>query len=161
MPKRDNYTGEADFWGMARSFLHSYCPKVRGLSYKTVEARRISLESFIAYLGEVDGAAGAGITFDLVDRDHLRDWVAWMNGERGYSPKTVGLRLTAMRSFLSYCAAEDATLQTVYQASKSIKGPTPPKKPIEYLEDGEPSAVLAANDGATAKSRRNRAMPVM
>ena len=161
MAKRDVETGEADFWGMARSFLHSYCPKVRGLSYKTVEAYRISLESFIAYLGEVDGASGADVTFDLVDRGHLKGWVAWMSGERGYSPRTVGLRLTAMRSFLSYCSAEDATLQAVYRAAKTVKGPTLPKKQIEYLEAGELAAVLAANGGATAKSRRNRAMLVM
>lgn len=161
MAKRDTGTGEADFWGMARSFLHFYCPKVRGLSYKTVEAYRISLESFIGYLGEADGAFGADVTFDLVDRGRLKGWVAWMNGERGYSPRTVGLRLTAMRSFLSYCAAEDATLQAVHQAAKTVKGPTPPKGRIEYLEDDELAAVLAANGGATAKSRRNRAMLVM
>lgn len=161
MPKRSKATLEADFWGMARSFLHSYCPKVRGLSYKTVDAYRISLESFVSYLGECDGASGAAITFDLVDRAHLKGWAAWMSGERGHAPKTVGLRLTAMRSFLKYCAAEDATLQAVYQAARSIKGPTPPKKPIEYLEDGELSSLLAANDGSTAKSRRNRAMLIV
>ena len=83
-----------------------------------MEAYRISLESFIGYLGEADGAFGADVTFDLVDRGRLKGWVAWMNGERGYSPKTVGLRLTAMRSFLSYCAAEDATLQAVHQARR-------------------------------------------
>ncbi len=161
MPKRNNKTNEADFWGMARSFLHSYCPKVRGLSYKTVEAYRISLESFIAYVGEADGATGADVTFDLVDRDHIKGWVSWMSGQRAYSPKTVGLRLTAMRSFLAYCAAEDATLQAVFQMAKSVKGPTPPKKRIEYLEDDELAAMLAANDGATTKSRRNRAMLIM
>ncbi len=62
-----------------------------------------------------------------------------------------------MRSFLAYCAAEDATLQAVFQMAKSVKGPTPPKKRIEYLEDDELAAMLAANDGATTKSRRNRA----
>lgn len=161
MAKRDAETGEADFWGMARSFLHSYCPKVRGLFYKTVEAYRISLESFVAYIGEADGASGADVAFDLVDRGHLKGWVEWMSGERKYSPKAVGLRLTAMRSFLSFCAAEDVTLQAVCQAAKAVKGPTPPKKRIEYLEDDELAAVLAASGGATAKSRRNRAMLVM
>ena len=49
----------------------------------------------------------------------------------------------------------------IYRAAKTVKGPTPPKKQIEYLEADELAAVLAANCGATAKSRRNRAMLVM
>lgn len=161
MPKGSRATLEADFWGMARSSLHSYCPKVRGLSCKTVDAYRMSLESFVSYLGERCGVSGAGVTFDLVDRARLKGWVAWMSGERGHAPKTVGLRLTAMRSFLKYCAAEDATLQAVYQAARTVKGPTPPKRPIEYLEDEELSSLLAANDGSTAKSRRNRTMLIV
>ena len=161
MAKRTTTTMEPDFWGMARMYLHSYCPKVRGLSYKTADAYRISLESFIAYLGECDGLFGPSITFDAVDRSHLTGWAAWMASERGYSPKTIGLRLTAMRSFLAYCAAEDSTLRAVHQMSKDIKGPTPPKRPIEYLEDDEIASLLAASAGSSSKSRRNRAMLIM
>jgi hypothetical protein len=65
-------------------------PKVRGLSYKTVEAYRYRWNPFIAYVGEADGATGADVTFDLVDRDHIKGWVSWMSGQRAYSPKTVG-----------------------------------------------------------------------
>ena len=108
MPKRDPSTGAAGFWGMARSFLHGYCGKVRRLS-----------------------------------------------------PKTIGLRITVVKSFLRYCAAEDVGLAALYEGARSIKAPPIPKKPVEYLEEAEIAALLAANDGASTKSRRNRMMLIM
>lgn len=107
------------------------------------------------------GKSGADVTFACATRDALKGWVRWMREDRGLSPKTVGLRLTAMRSFLSFCASEDATLVALHQASVAIKAPPVPKRPIEYLGDDELAAVLAANDGATPKSRRNRMLLVM
>ena len=161
MASRVRGTGEPDFWGMARSFLHDWLPRVRGLSWKTVEAYRISLECWLAYLEESSGRAGADVTFSSVTRESLKGWLRWMREDRGLSPKTVGLRLTAMRSFLSYCAAEDATLVALHQASAAVKAPPVPKRPIEYLGGDELAAVLAANDGATPKSRRNRMLLIM
>ncbi|MGN0072767.1 MAG: tyrosine-type recombinase/integrase [Coriobacteriales bacterium] len=154
-------TGEPDFWGMARSYLHCYMTKVRGLSSKTVEAYRISIECYLDYLAEAEGLEGEKVTFDCFERKLAKGWVAWMTQTKGYSPKTVSLRLTSVRSFLHYCADEDARLVAVYRGLKSIKGPAIPKKSIEYLTEEELSAVLRAPEGATAKSRRNRMMLVM
>ena len=161
MASRIHGTGEPDFWGMARSFLHDWLPRVRGLSWKTVEAYRMSLECWLAYLGESQGKEGAAVTFSCVTRDALKGWLRWMREDRGLSPKTVGLRLTAMRSFLAYCASEDASLVALSQAAKAVKAPPVPRRPIAYLEDAELAAVLAANDGVTQKSRRNRMLLVM
>ena len=56
-----------------------------------------------------------------------------------------------MRSFLAYCASEDAALVALSQAAKAVKAPPVPRRPIAYLEDVELAAVLAANDGVTQK----------
>ena len=90
MPKRNGNDGTASFWGMARSFLYDYCTRVRGLSPKTVEAYRISLECAIGFIVR-SGTPKAEITFDDFERAKVKEWVAWMRDGKGYAPKTVGL----------------------------------------------------------------------
>ena len=88
MPKRNREDGTASFWGMARSFLHDYCAKVRGLSPKTVEAYRIALECLIEFIVS-GGTPKPKVAFENLERTSLKAWVAWMRDERGYAPKSV------------------------------------------------------------------------
>ena len=62
MASRIHPTGEPDFWGMARSFQHDWCPRVKGLSPKTVESYRISLENLLSFLSGEMGVSGLEFT---------------------------------------------------------------------------------------------------
>ena len=56
-----NTTREAvpNFWGYARNYLHQFLPQVRNLAPRSIEAYRISLESYIHYLVALYQAAKA------------------------------------------------------------------------------------------------------
>jgi site-specific recombinase XerD len=159
--RRDPDTGDPDFFGFARDYLHTYLPKVQHSSPKTIQAYRISLERFLDYLADHEHVERASVSFDHFDRPHLKGWLAWMAGERGYAPNTIALRLSTVKAFLAYCSGEDITLVALAQAAKTLRAPAIPKKPIEYLTEIETRAVLAAFDGTTTKSRRNRMLLIL
>ena len=146
---------------MAREYLHIYLPTVQRRSPKTIEAYRISLECLLDYLADHEHVERARVSFDHFDRQHLKSWLAWMSTQRNYAPKTIALRLSAVKAFLTYCSYEDVTLVALSQAAQALRAPASPRKPIDYLSEAETRAVLAAFDGRTAKSRRNRMLLIL
>lgn len=159
--KRTTHDPTPDFWSYARNYLHDFLPKVRALAPRSIEAYRISLESYVHYLVTQKQVRRQDISIDHFDRQALKDWLVWMRKTKKYAPATIGLRLSAVRAFLSFASAEEITLVAVYQAAKNLKAPATPRKPIEYLEQNETTSVLAAHDGKDLKSRRNRMLLIL
>jgi integrase/recombinase XerD len=159
--KRDPATGAPDFYHFARDYLHTYLPTVARRSPNTIEAYRISLECFLHFLAEHEHIDRADVSFDHFDRPHLKGWLAWMTDQRDYAPRTIALRLTTVKAFLTYCSAEDITLVALSQAATALRAPASAREPIEYLTQPETRAVLAAFTGRTAKSRRNRMLLIL
>ena len=108
-------SGEPDFWRVARDWLHHWLPKVRGSSPKTVEAYRIGLESYVRWLETTEGTQRSHIGFGHFDRARLGRWVEWMRTERGYSDRTIMLRMTTMRVFLDHAGLEHPALTALAQ----------------------------------------------
>ena len=119
------------------------------------------MECFLGYLTEAEHLDRTQVSFDLFDRAHLKAWLAWMSEQRHYAPRTITLRLTAVKTFLAYASHDDITLIALSQAAKALRAPASPRRPIEYLTEPETRAVLAAHAGATAKSRRNRMLLIL
>lgn len=158
--KRDN-SDVPNFFNFAREYLHTYLPTVRGLSPRTIEAYRISLECYVGYLAGHENVPPERVSFDHFDRRRLKAWLAWMVEDRHYAPATIALRLSAVRAFLAYSSHEDITLVALSQAAKALRSPASPRKPIEYFAEPETRAILAAFTGRTVKSRRNRMLLIL
>ena len=151
---------DKNFWLLARSYLHDYMPVTRNLSDKSVEAYKEALKTFLKFLEEEKGLVEEKVIFDVFCSDNIKDFVGWLKN-KGYAPKTINLKLTAIRSFLKYCSEEDFELRGIYTSVCSIKKLKEERKPIEYLQPAAIVAILAAYGTKTAKHRRNRMLLIL
>ena len=159
--KHNPDTGAPDFFVFARNFLHSYLGNVRQCSPATITAYRLSLECFLTFLTDANHRPRTTVTFDDCTRVTVKAWIEWMNTTKKYAPRTVTLRLTALRSFLAFSAADDLTLIATSQAVADVKPPRIPANPIDHLPTDHTRALLSAFTGTTVKSRRNHMMLIV
>ena len=151
---------DKDFWQLARAYLHDFMPAVRNQSDKSVAAYKQSLNSYLSFLDTTKGLTEGQVTFDAFNRSYVKDFVGWLQ-DKNYASKTINLKLTAIRSFLKYCADEDFELRGVYNDVCTVKKVKEEKKPIEYLQPAATKAILASYDTRTAKHRRNRMILIL
>lgn len=151
---------DKDFWVLARAYLHDYMPAVKNLSDKSVDAYKQSLKTYLSFLENVKSLTEEKVTLDAFSRDNIKEYVTWLK-DKEFSPKTINLRLTAIRSFLKYCSEEDFELRGIYTDVCSVKKVKEEKKAIQYLKPKATSAILSAYDVDTSKHRRNRMMLIL
>jgi site-specific recombinase XerD len=151
---------DKDFWQLARSYLHDYMPTTRNLSDKSVVAYKQSLKTYLQFLEIEKVLVEEKVTFSAFSRQNTKDFISWLI-EKKYAPKTINLKLTAIRSFLKYCSEEDFELRGIYTEVCTVKKQREEKHPIEYLQPSATAAILSAYDTNTSKHRRNRMMLIM
>lgn len=151
---------DSDFWKFARTYLHDYMPVVKNLSDKSVETYKQSLKTYLRFLETIKSLSNEKVTFDVFSRAYIKDYVSWLK-ELKYAPKSINLKLTALRSFLKYCSEEDFELRGLYTEVCSIKKLKEDKKPIQYLQPTATSEILSAYDSKTNKHRRNRMILIL
>lgn len=151
---------DKSFWILARNYLHDYMPVTRNLSDKSVEAYKQSLKSYLQFLEECRSLVDENVTFEAFSRDNVKDFIGWLKA-RDYAPKSINLKITAIRSLLKYCSEEDFEIRGIYTEVCSIKKQKEEKRPIQYLQPAATAAILSAYDTKTVKHRRNRMMLIL
>jgi site-specific recombinase XerC len=122
---------------------------VRGLSPNTVEAYRRDLGGFVEFserYGVVD--------VDAVDRKLVRRFLANLS-TRGYAPRTIARKVSAVRAFLS-----DEARRGYIEANpaEGVKQPKIPSSLPKAIPQGALSGVLDQIDGSDPVALRDRAL---
>lgn len=149
------------FWEIALRFIDHELPMIRKKSQNTVASYRSSLNICIDYLEETKEIRREYICFQDLSKENLKDYLVWMGQTKQWSPKTCNLRLTAVRSLLSYASEECMDITPIFVSSKTVHGLIVPSGEIEYFEDHQMAALLEAPDKEKRSERRNRMILIL
>lgn len=161
MAKKNNAKNKDSvfFWETAGKFLNHELPEIRKKSPDTVSTYRISLNIYIDYLEAVKGMDRSKVCFNDFSKDNLKDYLLW--SETKWTAKTCNLRMTAIRSMLSFASEESVDITPVYMACKSVRGLKAPEVEIKYFEDYQLSAILDAPKVEKRTEWRNRMILIL
>lgn len=149
------------FWETAGRFLNHELPDIRKKSPHTISAYRTSLNTYIDYLEDIKGNNRVSICFEDFNKENLKDYILWMDKTKKWESKTCNLRMTAIRSLLSFASEESIDITPVYMASKNVKGLKILAGEIEYLESYQMTAILNAPKVEKKTERRNQTMLIV
>jgi integrase/recombinase XerD len=147
------------FWETAGKFLNHELPEIRKKSSNTVSSYRTSLNTYIDYLEETKGMNRSKISFDDFNKVNLKEYLLWMNSK--WAAKTCNLRMTAIKSLLSFASEESIDVTPLYVACKTISGFKIPATEIEYFENYQLAAILNVPKMDKRTGRRNKMMLIL
>ncbi len=117
------------FFPLVRTWLTVYLPRSRRLSPHTIRSYKTALNTLLTYLRETRGLDLAAISFEAIDHTTIRGFTTWLLDTRDLSPASANQRLAAIKSFLSFCAAEDPALVAIWLDIKQVR-PTRVPAPV-------------------------------
>ena len=138
-------------------FLKEHLPVRRKASDKTIRSYRQSIKQFAAWCCEERGVKFDEMGFGDFSCDVVYSFLVWLRDERGLSPQTLNLRLSAIKAFLRFCGEEDVELAGLYLSVSSIRPFKGSKSSgIEYLEPEQLRELFAEPDTSARLGRRDR-----
>jgi site-specific recombinase XerD len=146
------------FFSMTWDFLNVYLPNQAGHSPDTVESYRDSLTLFRRFLINDQHISLAKFKFSECTKDCIYNFRDYLQ-QCGNQPSTVNVRVTAIRTYLSYAADKDVSIQSIALAISQIKPLKKIQKEKEVLSKNALAAVLAAPP-QTKMGLRDRAILV-
>lgn len=150
------------FWKISKNFVSHHLPDIRKCSPNTVTAYRNGINAYIDYLETEKHIHRQNVTFEDFGKKNLTDYLDWMLNERKYAEKTCNLKLTAIHSLLEFAANESSeNYMGIYLDSKVVKGLQVHTDQIEFFEDYQMKALLAAPDTKTKTGKRNQMMLIL
>ena len=147
------------FFSMTYEFLEVYLPKQCGRSSHTVESYRDALSLFRRYIVDTVGISIGKFTFAECTRECILGFMDYLSRLHSKS-STRNQRLAALKSYLSFAADKDITLQSIELQVKRIPQCRVPKTEKTVIEEDAMSAILQ-QPANTRRGLRDRTIMIL
>ena len=161
MRKHEKISGamrdEMHFYRLIHNFLNEYLIVRRNFSDKTAKAYRQTLKLLRKYMWEEKDIPFKRMDFSCLSKNNIHEFMIWLKTSKKNVPKTLNLRLSAIKSFLKYCSEEDMELTPTYLDVASIHAfKSEQNIGVNYLTPTQLKRVFSLPDVTTRIGRRNR-----
>lgn len=136
----------AAFPTLLQDFFQRRLVAERGASNHTVASYRDTFALLVRYASQQSGRAPSALTGDDLDAPMILAFLDHLETERGNSPRTRNLRLTAIRSFMRHASLRDPAWLPVAQRVLAISPKRFDRPALDFLSREEIDALLEAPD---------------
>jgi integrase/recombinase XerD len=147
-----------DFARLLSGFLTNYLPNEKGVSVNTVKSYSYTFILFIKYMREIQNVPLTKLTFSLLNKKVVAEFLNWLQKERRCIEATRNQRLAAISSFIRY--AEYMNPGHLYDCHQILSIPAKKigSKGIEYLNIDSIKLLLQQPNPHNAKGIRDLAL---
>jgi len=149
------------FFDFFSRFFIEYLPSAKDCSTNTVASYRCTFRLLEEYYTTKAGRPFATMVMENLDIEFIEGFMGWLKENRKNSPATIGVRLTAIKSFLRFCSTRDALYTPLYKGISEIPVPVSPDRGLVYLSQKAISAILAQPNPKRSKGLRDLTFMVL
>ncbi len=146
---------EIAFPALLQGFFQRRLIAERGASAHTIASYRDTFELLFRYVEQQTGRPPSALTLQDLDAPMILAFLDHLEAERGNSPRTRNLRLTAIRSFWRYASVRDPTSLPTAQRILAIPTKRFDRPALNFLSREEVEALLDAPDRSTWSGQRD------
>lgn len=141
-----------------QSFFVDRLARQRQASPRTIASYRDSLRMLVVFVHERTGKQPAALDWNDLTAETISDFLDHLETERGNSPRTRNLRLTAIRSLFIYASLRHPDHAALIQRVLAIPAKRFDKPVVSFLTAAEVDALVDAPDLSRWEGRRDRAL---
>ena len=141
-----------------RLFLIQFLPNVRGLSENTILAYRDALKLLLNYCAHHLKIKIDKLPCDQIDDEIVRQFLDYLEQQRGCMASTRNARLAALKTFFYYLGYEVPQCLDNSQRINAIPQKKTAHKAIDYLYPDELKAIIDSIDAAGRNGIRDKAL---
>lgn len=143
------------FPALLQDFFQRRLLAERGVSAHTIASYRDTFELLLRYAEKRTGRMPSALRLEDIDAPFVLAFLDHLESERGNSPRTRNLRLTAIRSFLRYASLRAPAAVPVAERVLAISSKRFDHPALEFLSREEVEALLEAPDRSTWSGERD------